>query len=64
MKYKEKLELETSRQKNLIDGLMEFKDKDDKIRQKRTEAKLQEKVYNFKYIIFHTATVQLFERLK
>ncbi len=46
MTYNQTLELETNRQKKLIDGLMEFKIKDDKIKKNRTEDKLEEKVKN------------------
>lgn len=45
-KYNQTQELETNRQQKLIDGLMEFKIKDDKIKAKRTDDKFQEKVKN------------------
>ena len=42
--YRENLELETNRQRKLIDGMMDFKIKDDKIKKQRNTDKLDEKV--------------------
>ena len=42
--YIENEELEKSRQKKLMDGLMEFKIEDDKIKNERKSNKIKEKV--------------------
>ena len=43
--YVENEELEKSRQKKLMDGLMEFKIEDDKIKDERKSNKIKEKVF-------------------